>query len=288
MLHALAHIHLLTCCSYHLLHQKWKYVDIDELKEILAKKIADGFAFPLNPKWILCDEGWKDLYDKLFASEAPNVQDAMNVWYPADVRERIAAISSKYPVGYGDSCDGNQDTVAEGSGSKKMKRRSAIADYEQFNAEIAELELERYKNGRSGVNKLRKALLVSRKTKKKAKKNSLFLSVLLMLEVGKEANAQMKLTEEDSGRDKPGGKKPGYKSRRRSTIDSEYTASTYSSPFSVERTSLHSANGNDIVDGRSSRRGSFTNYIRKRLSISSKKKWTKKNDKEKMKRSSSL
>ena len=66
----------------------------------LSEKIDDGFAFPLNPKWVLCDEGWKDLYDKLLASEKPNVQDAMNVWYPADVRERIDAISSNHPNGF--------------------------------------------------------------------------------------------------------------------------------------------------------------------------------------------
>ncbi len=282
MLHALAHVQLLTCCSYPLLLKQWKYADIDELKEILSEKIDDGFAFPLNPKWILCDEGWKDLYDKLLASEAPNVQDAMKVWYPSDVRERIAAISSKHPAGFGTS-DGNEDNTSEGSELKKVKRRSAIADYELFNAEIAELELEleRYKHGRSGVNKLRKALLMSRKTKKKAKKNSLFLSVLLMLQVGKEANAQMKLTEEDSGSQKSSIKKRGIKLRRNSSIDSEDTAS--SSFLSVP--SEGPVEGKNVLGRRPSRRRSFANYIRKRLSISSKK---KKSDEVRMERRSSM
>ena len=163
------------------------------MKEILAEKIDDGFAFPLNPKWILCDEGWKDLYDKLLASDAPNVQDAMNVWYPADVRERIAAISisSKHPVRF-DPSDGHEDIVSEGSGLKKMKRRRALVNYEEFNAEIAELELQRYKHARSGVNKFRKALLKTKKTNTKARKHSFFSNVLLMNQIGKEADAQKK------------------------------------------------------------------------------------------------
>ena len=107
---------------------QWKYVDIKELKEILAEKIDDGFAFPLNPKWILCDEGWKDLYDKLLASEKPNVQDAMKVWYPADVRERIAAISSKHPNGF----SSKEEEAKDGP----IKRLTISNDLEQHELEI--------------------------------------------------------------------------------------------------------------------------------------------------------
>eukprot|EP00985_Skeletonema_marinoi_P003235 scaffold1351_cov114-Skeletonema_marinoi.AAC.1 len=174
----------------------WKYVDIFELIEILADKIDEGFAFPLNPKWILCDEGWKDLYDKLLASERPNVQDALNVWYPADVRARIAAISSKHPIEYGPS-DGSKSRTAEGLALMRKKRITVAKsqqEYEEFSAEIAELELERYKNARKGVWKLRRALLNTnnneKKKKTKKKKDSFFSMVQLMLQTGKEADAQ--------------------------------------------------------------------------------------------------
>ena len=36
----------------------WEPVVAFELRAFLIARIADGFVFPLNPKWILCDEGW--------------------------------------------------------------------------------------------------------------------------------------------------------------------------------------------------------------------------------------
>ena len=204
------------------------------MKEILSDKIDDGFAFPLNPKWILCDEGWKDLYDKLLASEAPNVQGAVDVWYPADVRERIAAISSKYPVGFGSS-DGHEDNTSEGLGFKRMKRRSAQVDYEKFNAEIAELELERYKHARSGMKKLRKALLRMKKPKKKTWKFNFFSISLLMIGIGKEADAQKK-SSEVVHREKSGSKKLLNIMRRSSSVDSQTATTTTSiAPVTIER-----------------------------------------------------
>ena len=47
----------------------WRYVDPQGLQEILKEKIDKGYTFPINPKWILCDPGWKEVYDKLMASE---------------------------------------------------------------------------------------------------------------------------------------------------------------------------------------------------------------------------
>ena len=243
--------------------------------EILADKIDEGFAFPLNPKWILCDEGWKDLYDKLLASERPNVQDALNVWYPADVRARIAAISSKHPIEYGAS-DGSKSRTAEGLALMRKKRITVAKsqqEYEEFSAEIAELELERYKNARKGVWKLRRALLNTnnnekkKKTKKKKKKkHSFFSMVQLMLEIGKEADAQ----NEYWGSMNTGIKKKKLRDRfRRSSFDSDHASSITSAPS--ERSGVSSqTDGNDMHDRRPSRRRSFTRYIRKRLSMKKK------------------
>ena len=78
----------------------WKYVNSEELVEILCERIDEGFTFPLNPKWILCDNGWKNVYDRLLASRLPNAQDSLDVWYPPEIREKIAKVSSKHPRGF--------------------------------------------------------------------------------------------------------------------------------------------------------------------------------------------
>ena len=230
-----------TYCSYiSSPNQQWKYVDIKELKEILSEKIDDGFAFPLNPKWILCDEGWKDLYDKLLASEAPRVQDAMDIWYPADVRERIAAISSKHPIEF-ESSQASKDRTAEGLAAMQKRRlpvsRSQTDD--EFMTDLAELELERYKHAERGRAKLRRALLKTKK-EKKTKEISFFSSVLLMLRMGgkNDVNTHTKHTEngaeKDSGREKSGSTKLRNKWRRKSSVDTEKSASSIAS-FPSER-----------------------------------------------------
>eukprot|EP00984_Skeletonema_dohrnii_P029733 scaffold20605_cov110-Skeletonema_dohrnii-CCMP3373.AAC.7 len=239
---------------------QWKYVDIEELLEILAEKIDDGFAFPLNPKWVLCDEGWKDLYDKLLASEAPNVQDAMNVWYPADVRERIAAISSKHPSGFSPS---EEDQARAAKAQEGTRRPTVSTDLEQHELEVfksqtdftrdtAELELERHKHARSGVEKIRRALL-QMKTKKK-KKETFFSTALVMLQIGKEADARTKKT----------GSKKVLGRLRKSLSGSMHDVQRRSSLTVATLTSVSSERS--VINHRPSRRKSFTRYLRKRLS----------------------
>ena len=103
----------------------WRYTDAKGLIEILCEKVENGFTFPLNPKWILCDNGWKRVYDKLRASKKANVRDSLNIWYPKEIREKIEDISAKYPQGF-------VDTGA-------FSARSS-----QIRADLAELELKRY------------------------------------------------------------------------------------------------------------------------------------------------
>ncbi len=80
----------------------WRYVNVSELQEFLGDKIDEGFTFPLNPKWVLCDEGWKNLYDRLLSSDKPNVRDSMNIWFPPQlgIRERIESIHEQHPRGF--------------------------------------------------------------------------------------------------------------------------------------------------------------------------------------------
>ena len=81
----------------------WKYMDQEELQEFLMARVDDGFTFPLNPKWVLCDPGWKPLYDKLLMCNASeDVRNSMDIWFPKDsgVREQIEELCSKYPYGF--------------------------------------------------------------------------------------------------------------------------------------------------------------------------------------------
>ena len=92
---------------------KWKKVRVPELQEILITKIEEGFTFPINPKWVLCDPGWRRVYDKLLASKKPNVQDSIKCWLPPEtgLREEIDKISAQHPLGF----EGSSSHVCEGT-----------------------------------------------------------------------------------------------------------------------------------------------------------------------------
>ena len=47
----------------------WKSMSEDELRRWLRDRGSEGYSFPLNPKWVLCDAGWYDLLRKLLESE---------------------------------------------------------------------------------------------------------------------------------------------------------------------------------------------------------------------------
>jgi hypothetical protein len=81
---------------------RWSYVDKEGLQTVLLQQIESGYTFPINPKWILCDKGWKKIYDKLIASQKPNVQDSLRMWYPPEtgIREKIEEIHRLHPNGF--------------------------------------------------------------------------------------------------------------------------------------------------------------------------------------------
>jgi hypothetical protein len=147
-----------------------------------------------------------------------------------------------------------------------MKKKRLLRQQEHaelFSAEIAELELERYKNARKGVWKLRRALL---KTKKK--KHSFFSIVQLMLQIGKEADAQ----NENGGGKKPGSKKLRDRLRRRSSVDSSDHASSITSAPSERSEASSQTDGKDMHDRRPSPRRILARFISMRLGVSSSKK----------------
>jgi len=86
---------------------KWMYVNPTQLQEILLEKIDEGFSFPINPKWVLCDPGWRRVYDKLLASRKANVQDSLDCWFPpgTGIREEIDRIYKNHPYGLEGVCN---------------------------------------------------------------------------------------------------------------------------------------------------------------------------------------
>ena len=77
-----------------------RYLGPAELRAFLIDRVRDGFVFPLNPTWVLRDEGWFDVYKAIEAS--PDCSDALDAWLPKDsgLRERICAIHEAHPLGF--------------------------------------------------------------------------------------------------------------------------------------------------------------------------------------------
>lgn len=131
----------------------WRYVNVQELQTILSSKIAEGFVFPLNPKWILCDSGWKKLYDELMESDALYADLSKDVWYPpfSGVRERIESIFKRHPHGFqrqeGRVCRrGSSTQIKNTTGYSPLRQNLNAGEKLSGNAafDLAELELDDY------------------------------------------------------------------------------------------------------------------------------------------------
>jgi len=124
----------------------FRYLDVTQLQDLLLQKIQEGFVFPLNPKWILCDPGWKKVYDKLMKSDALYADSCRDVWYPTSlkIRERIETICLKHPEGF-KRADGRVSYVAS-KGYSPLRQLLEKGEELSGNAyfELAELELENY------------------------------------------------------------------------------------------------------------------------------------------------
>ena len=145
----------------------WKYVNVKDLQTILSKKIAEGFVFPLNPKWILCDPGWKKIYDDLMASDALYADLSKDVWFPpySGIREAIDSISKRHPNGFQRCTNPNPSKMSgdkAGRSSISGRRQSATNILRETLdeaaseltgnafADLAQLELEDFKSRTSG------------------------------------------------------------------------------------------------------------------------------------------
>ena len=125
----------------------WRYLRPAELRAFLLCRVADGFVFPLNPKWILCDEGWYELYKAMCRS--PAAQPALDCWLPPEsgLRERIAEVHGRFPEGFRrEQGEGGSEDAGAGLD-------------EEEDADLAELELKRYMTMRRVKVKLRAIVL---------------------------------------------------------------------------------------------------------------------------------
>lgn len=79
----------------------WKYVGGAQLVYFLHNRANDGYTFPLNPKWILCDPGWYGLYEKMVQSDNPNIKASYDIWFPPEsgIRGMITDVQQEHPAG---------------------------------------------------------------------------------------------------------------------------------------------------------------------------------------------
>ncbi|GFH47816.1 hypothetical protein CTEN210_04292 [Chaetoceros tenuissimus] len=83
-------------------NRPFKYMTPSELQEFMLDKLDEGFVFPLNPKWIIADVGWKRVYEKMMASKDSSIQQSLETWYPkaSGVRRLIDQVYEKHPNGF--------------------------------------------------------------------------------------------------------------------------------------------------------------------------------------------
>ena len=87
----------------------WRYVTRDGLREFLLERICDGYTFPLNPKWVLCDPGWHEVFARLCS--APHAQAQLDTWLPpsSGLRERLTQLTRAHPNGFRPAVDDESD-----------------------------------------------------------------------------------------------------------------------------------------------------------------------------------
>ena len=78
---------------------KFQYMDEKELRKFLISRVSDGYAFPLNTKWVLCDKGWYEVWQALCSAEGGK---RIRPWFPkgAGLRRKVEQIHAKYPEGF--------------------------------------------------------------------------------------------------------------------------------------------------------------------------------------------
>lgn len=131
----------------------WKYVNVEDLQAVLSEKIAEGFVFPLNPKWILCDPGWKKLYDELMESTALYADLSRDVWFPpySGVRQKIEEIHKQHPKGFQPRVGRFSFEAKEGYSPLRQNLERGVNMSGNAAFDLAELELENYTSRKNAL-----------------------------------------------------------------------------------------------------------------------------------------
>ena len=115
----------------------WKYMGQSDLRAFLLDRAKDGFAFPVNPKWILCDHSeWMDIFKALESNADPSVRAAIDAWFPpsSGLRERLRAIRSSHPTGFQPERDqlGHDEAAAAVAADKGLCCDMAHLHYRRY------------------------------------------------------------------------------------------------------------------------------------------------------------
>ncbi|CAK0803197.1 unnamed protein product, partial [Prorocentrum cordatum] len=90
----------------------WAYMNELELRNFLSDRIQHGYIFPMNPVWLVRDEGWYDLYEEM--RQTPEGARELAKWFGppgSGIAELIEEIHSEFPEGFRvdkDSADNSQ------------------------------------------------------------------------------------------------------------------------------------------------------------------------------------
>merc|ERR1712039_729680 len=78
----------------------WDYLSESELRPWLLERVAEGYAFPLNPVWIVRDAAWYEVFSALCASKQARIP--MQSWFPpsSGLNEELQAIHKAFPIGF--------------------------------------------------------------------------------------------------------------------------------------------------------------------------------------------
>merc|ERR1712137_757326 len=80
-------------------NEPWLYLSEKELRVFLLERVAEGFAFPLNPVWPVRDEGWWEVFEALINN--PVTKSAVDHWFPSGgIIELMRDIRARSPDGF--------------------------------------------------------------------------------------------------------------------------------------------------------------------------------------------
>lgn len=117
----------------------WRYFNPAQLRNFLCNRAKDGWVFPLNPKWLLCDKGWYEIFEALESTEEG--KKAISAQLPEHIRKQVKAVHAAYPEGF----------KRVGTATKEEEAAVDMA--------IVQLQLERYKTLQRAKLKLKSILM---------------------------------------------------------------------------------------------------------------------------------